>query len=135
PPRHLHSFPTRRSSDLLAAAGVERCDGGGDDGAVASGGGDRGHAALVREGPHRDREMTRFAAHRGGAALWPENSLLAFRQALALESDLVEFDVHQTADGALVVIHDPTLDRTTDTTGPVAARSAAEVGRPRLKGP
>jgi glycerophosphoryl diester phosphodiesterase len=79
--------------------------------------------------------MTRFAAHRGGAALWPENSLLAFRQALALESDLVEFDVHQTADGGLVVIHDPTLDRTTDTTGPVAARSAAEVGRARLKGP
>ena len=79
--------------------------------------------------------MTRFAAHRGGAALWPENSLLAFRQALALESDLAEFDVHQTADGALVVIHDPTLDRTTDTTGPVAARSAAEVGRARLKGP
>ena len=79
--------------------------------------------------------MTRFAAHRGGAALWPENSLLAFRQALALESDLVEFDVHQTADGALVVIHDPTLDRTTDTTGPVAARSVAEVGRARLKGP
>ena len=79
--------------------------------------------------------MTRFAAHRGGAALWPENSLRAFRQALALESDLVEFDVHQTADGALVVIHDPTLDRTTDTTGPVAARSVAEVGRARLKGP
>lgn len=79
--------------------------------------------------------MTRFAAHRGGAGLWPENSLLAFRHALALESDLVEFDLHLAADGAPVVIHDPTLDRTTDTTGPVASRSAAEVGRARLKGP
>jgi glycerophosphoryl diester phosphodiesterase len=78
---------------------------------------------------------TRFAAHRGGAALWPENSLLAFRQALALDSDLIEFDVHQTADGGLAVIHDPTLDRTTDATGPVAARTAAELRQARLRGP
>ncbi|OLB52985.1 MAG: hypothetical protein AUH99_03665 [Candidatus Rokubacteria bacterium 13_2_20CM_2_70_11] len=79
--------------------------------------------------------MTRLAAHRGGAALWPENSLLAFRQALALDSDLLEFDVHLTSDGALAVIHDPTLDRTTDATGPVASRTAAELGRVRLRGP
>ena len=78
--------------------------------------------------------MTRLAAHRGGAALWPENSLLAFRQALALDCDLVELDVHLTSDGALAVIHDPTLDRTTDAAGPVAARTAAELGRARLRG-
>jgi glycerophosphoryl diester phosphodiesterase len=78
---------------------------------------------------------TRLAAHRGGAALWAENSLLAFRNALALDSDLLELDVHPTSDGALAVIHDPTLDRTTDATGPVASRTAAELGRARLRGP
>ena len=44
--------------------------------------------------------MTRIAAHRGGAALWPENSLLAFQSAIALGSDLLEFDVHMTRDRA-----------------------------------
>src|SRR2546425_636933 len=78
---------------------------------------------------------TRLAAHRAGAALWPENSLLAFRNALGLDSDLIEFDVHLTADGALAVIHDPTLDRTTSASGPVAAHSAADLGRARLRGP
>jgi glycerophosphoryl diester phosphodiesterase len=64
-----------------------------------------------------------------------ENSLLAFRNALALDSDLIELDVHLAADGALAVIHDPTLDRTTDAHGPVALRTAAELGRTRLRGP
>jgi glycerophosphoryl diester phosphodiesterase len=76
-----------------------------------------------------------LAAHRGGAALWPENSLLAFRNAIALGSDLLEFDVHPTADGAIAVIHDATLDRTTDAAGPVARRGAAQLARVRLKGP
>jgi len=52
------------------------------------------------------------AAHRGGAQLWPENSLLAFANALGLGVDAVETDVHLTADGEIVVIHDPKLDRT-----------------------
>ena len=54
-----------------------------------------------------------IAAHRGGARLWPENSLTAFRGALGLGVDLVELDVHQTRDGEVVVLHDPTLERTT----------------------
>ena len=78
--------------------------------------------------------MTRIAAHRGGAALWPENSLLAFQSAIALGSDLVEMDVHLTRDGAVAVIHDATLERTTNGTGPVAALTAAELGRLRLRG-
>jgi glycerophosphoryl diester phosphodiesterase len=77
----------------------------------------------------------RFAAHRGGAALWPENSLLAFRNAVALGAPLVEFDVHPTADGALAVIHDHMLDRTTDGAGPVVSRTAAEVRALRVRGP
>ena len=67
----------------------------------------------------------RIAAHRGGAALWPENSLAAFAGALALGVDLLEFDVHQSADGEVVVIHDATLERTTEGTGAVGDQSAA----------
>src|SRR5712691_887656 len=75
----------------------------------------------------------RIAAHRGGAALWPENSLAAFAGALALGVDLLEFDVHQSADGEVVVIHDPTLDRTTEGTGAVCAQPAATLRRLRLR--
>ena len=74
-----------------------------------------------------------FAAHRGGAQLWPENSLLAFRNALELRADFLELDVHLSRDGELVVIHDPTLDRTTTGTGPVRDRTLAELGALRLK--
>jgi glycerophosphoryl diester phosphodiesterase len=66
-------------------------------------------------------ERPLVAAHRGGAALWPENSLTAFRGALALGVDALEFDVHLSADGEPVVIHDATLDRTTTGHGPVRA--------------
>jgi glycerophosphoryl diester phosphodiesterase len=73
-------------------------------------------------------------AHRGGAFLWPENSLAAFRTALALPVEEVECDVHLSADGVPVVVHDATLERTTDLTGPVAARTAAELAAARLRG-
>ena len=74
------------------------------------------------------------AAHRGGALLWPENSLLAFRGALALGVDMVEADVQLTADGELVVIHDPTLERTTTGSGPVRSARLADLRALRLKG-
>jgi glycerophosphoryl diester phosphodiesterase len=81
-------------------------------------------------GPARPR----IAAHRGGALLWPENSLTAFRGALGLGVDLVELDVHLTKDGEVVVIHDPTLDRTTTGRGPVVERTAAELRELALRG-
>lgn len=74
-----------------------------------------------------------LAAHRGGALLWPENSLLAFRSAIGLGADYVEFDVHLSRDGEVLVIHDPTLDRTTTGTGPVRERTLAELKTLRLK--
>jgi glycerophosphoryl diester phosphodiesterase len=77
---------------------------------------------------------TEIASHRGGAFLWPENSLLAFRNALALPAEQLELDVHLSADGQVAVMHDHTLDRTTDATGPVRARSMAELRRARLRG-
>jgi glycerophosphoryl diester phosphodiesterase len=78
--------------------------------------------------------MTDIASHRGGALLWPENSRLAFENTAKLAVEQVEFDVHPTADGKLVVIHDDTLDRTTDGAGPVAARDWAALSKLVLKG-
>ena len=78
--------------------------------------------------------MPRFVAHRGGAALWPENTLLAFRSAIALGARTLEFDVHATADGDVAVIHDPTVDRTTNGTGAVSALTVADLRRLRIKG-
>jgi glycerophosphoryl diester phosphodiesterase len=75
------------------------------------------------------------AAHRGGAGPWPENSLPAFRDAMGLGVDFLETDVHLTADGEVVVLHDPTLDRTTTGTGPVGERRLAELATLRLRAP
>lgn len=77
---------------------------------------------------------TLIAAHRGGAILWPENSPTAFREAARLPVEQVEFDVHLSADGEVVVIHDATLDRTTEAQGAVAARTLTELRGIRLKG-
>ncbi|TPG57795.1 glycerophosphodiester phosphodiesterase [Roseomonas nepalensis] len=76
----------------------------------------------------------RIIGHRGARDLWPENGLTGFRNVLGLGVAGVEFDVHPTRDGDLAIIHDPTLDRTTDASGPVAARSMAELRRTRLLG-
>ncbi len=75
-----------------------------------------------------------IAAHRGGAGLWPENSLTAFRGAVELGVDLIEFDVHLSRDGEVVVIHDPTLERTTDGKGAVADRDFLQLPTLTLKG-
>ena len=69
-------------------------------------------------------------AHRGGSALAPENTLHAFRAALDWwRADVLEIDVQPTADGEAVVIHDPTVDRTTDGTGRVRDLSVDELRR------
>ncbi|MBC2886530.1 glycerophosphodiester phosphodiesterase [Ochrobactrum sp. CM-21-5] len=64
--------------------------------------------------------MVFIIGHRGGRNLWPENSLSGFRKLLAMPVEGVEFDVHLTSSGEMLVIHDPTLDRTTDKSGVVA---------------
>lgn len=58
-------------------------------------------------------------AHRGGAGLRPENTLAAFEHAARLGADILEMDLRASADGAIVVLHDATVDRTTDGSGPV----------------
>lgn len=64
--------------------------------------------------------MTIVVAHRGASTQAPENTMEAFRLGVDADADAIELDVHLTADGQLAVIHDETLDRTTDRTGRVA---------------
>jgi glycerophosphoryl diester phosphodiesterase len=66
-------------------------------------------------------------AHRGGRALWPENTLYAFERAVELGVDVLEMDVHTTADGVPVVMHDDTVDRTTNGSGPIYALTLNEL--------
>lgn len=66
-------------------------------------------------------------AHRGGKGLWPENTLYAFEQAVAMGVDVLEMDIHSTADGVLVVMHDDTVDRTTDGSGPIQSFTLKEI--------
>jgi len=67
-------------------------------------------------------------AHRGGAKLAPENTLLAFERALTWwGADILELDVHPSRDGHAVVIHDPTLERTTNGAGRVVEHSLSEL--------
>jgi len=70
-----------------------------------------------------------LVAHRGGAALAPENTLAAFERGIAEKADAVEMDVHLSKDGEVVVIHDPELSRTTDGSGNVADLTLAEIRR------
>ena len=65
--------------------------------------------------------------HRGNPAEHPENTLASFRSAIELGVDLIECDVHMSSDGQLVVIHDHTLERTTDGTGLVGQHSLAQL--------
>ncbi len=73
-------------------------------------------------------------AHRGGAGDWPENSMPAFENAVALGYRYVETDVHVTADGVLLAFHDDHLDRVTDGTGSIAELDHATVGQARIDG-
>lgn len=79
-------------------------------------------------GPLRSPGEPAFiAAHRGDRSAAPENTLAAFRAAVASGSDILETDVRLTADGAAVLMHDETVDRTTDGSGAVADLTLAEL--------
>ena len=85
-------------------------------------------AGLARPAPSQpffegEKSRPQVIAHRGGAALRPENTLAAFAHALEIGADVLEMDVQLTADNAIVCIHDRTVDRTTNGRGAVAALS------------
>jgi glycerophosphoryl diester phosphodiesterase len=79
-----------------------------------------GHPFFDKPGPWA-------IAHRGGRGLWPENTLLAFERARQLGVDAIEMDLRATADGAIVVIHDRTVDRTTNGSGRVDQMTLAQI--------
>jgi glycerophosphoryl diester phosphodiesterase len=94
-------------------------------------------AALARRATARPRPGHPYLAggslliaHRGGSLLAPENTVLAFSRALEWwAADILELDVQATRDGVAVVIHDETVDRTTDGTGPVAGHTLQQLRR------
>ncbi|WP_206885869.1 glycerophosphodiester phosphodiesterase [Alicyclobacillus mali (ex Roth et al. 2021)] len=73
------------------------------------------------------RDDTLYIAHRGASAECPENTLPAFVRAAELGADMIELDVRLTGDGGVVVLHDPTVDRTTDGSGLVADMRLADL--------
>lgn len=72
-------------------------------------------------------EKAFIIGHRGAMGYAPENTMASFQRGLELGADLIELDVHLSADGHLVVIHDPTVDRTTDGTGYVKDMTLAQL--------
>lgn len=71
--------------------------------------------------------MVAIVAHRGASGNYPENTLQAFQTALEIGVDEIELDLRSTRDGHLVVMHDATVDRTTDGTGAIGELTLAEI--------
>lgn len=80
---------------------------------------------MIKELPGRTKPY--IMAHRGNKVRFPENTLAAFRQALDDGADILETDIHRTADGFFVCVHDPSVDRTTDGSGLVAEMQLEEI--------
>ena len=68
-------------------------------------------------------------AHQGAENLWPSNTLFAFQHAAEMGADVLDMDMHMTKDGVLVLMHDETVDRTTDGTGAIRDLTLDEVKR------
>jgi len=77
----------------------------------------------------KDDNLPLVMAHRGGAGLWPENTLYGFERAAELGVDVIETEVHSTADDILVLLHDRSVDRTTNGTGPINSITLNELKR------
>ncbi|MDO5661597.1 MAG: glycerophosphodiester phosphodiesterase [Brachybacterium sp.] len=74
----------------------------------------------------------RIIGHRGAALLEPENTMVSFRRALADGADGIECDVHLSADGEVIVMHDETIDRTVLATSPIVSGALADLTREQL---
>lgn len=77
--------------------------------------------------------MTNIIGHRGYAALYPENTMLSFKKAYEHGADGIELDIHLSKDNEIIVIHDPTLNRTTNKKGKVNTMTLAEIKSARNK--
>ncbi|NNE19658.1 MAG: glycerophosphodiester phosphodiesterase, partial [Myxococcales bacterium] len=99
--------------------------GAGGQGGQGGTGGSEPKCATPQEMLRCDKVVN--IAHRGGRRIRPEHTLLAYDQALQDGADILELDVHETSDGMLVVIHDDTVDRTTDCTGLIKEMTFADI--------
>lgn len=84
---------------------------------------------MEQNNTYGDGSMTKIFGHRGAKGTYPENTLLSFRKAIEMGVDGLELDVHLTKDGEVVVIHDETLDRTTNGTGWIKDLQLDEIKR------
>ncbi len=81
--------------------------------------------------PRLDKVLV--VAHRGNWSIAPENSVAAIDSAIQMKVDIVEIDIRKTKDGQLVLMHDDTVDRTTNGTGKVKDKTLTEIKQLRLK--
>lgn len=82
---------------------------------------------AVFAAPSEKAQKVDTIAHRGASGYAPENTMAAFRKGFEMKADYIEIDVQMTKDGHLVVIHDTTVDRTTDGTGKVGSLTLEEI--------
>lgn len=88
--------------------------------------------AGASAGPGDRATRPAVVGHRGAALVSPENTLASFRRALDDGAQLLECDVHLSADGELVVMHDQTIDRTAEASSPLRSGAIAELTRAEL---
>ncbi len=85
-------------------------------------------AELEKQVANEARPMfPRIVAHRGNSSVAPENTLAAIKSAIAVGADSVEIDVHATKDGEIIVMHDDTVNRTTNGTGSISRMTLEEI--------
>lgn len=82
---------------------------------------------AVRPFFNTKRRSTEVIAHRGGGGEWPGETLFAFERAESAGADVLEMDLHSTSDGALVLMHNSTVDQTTNGTGQIADLTLAQI--------
>ena len=76
---------------------------------------------------NQSRTNIYVAGHRGYPEKYPENTLVSFQAAINVQVDMLELDIQMTQDGELILMHDSTVDRTTDGTGSIREKSLAEI--------
>lgn len=76
---------------------------------------------------------TKIIAHRGGALIGNENTLSCFEKGISAGADMIELDIHLSADGELIVCHDPSIDRTTDGKGMIEKLTLAQIKEAHIK--
>lgn len=120
------------STSTNASSSTSSSSSSGESGEVSSSSGESGASSSSSGAPLPAEEVLWSdrllnIAHAGGKGTRPEHTMLAYETALADGADVLELDVHATADGVLVLMHDDTVDRTTDGTGAIKEMTFAEL--------